>query len=231
MTLELLSQVDLRTRDAVLLQLQWDSELDASRIGVAAKNSVVTLTGFVDSYAAKLAAERAARRVRGVRGVANDVQVQLRLERIDSDIAADAVRALELRSMVPESVQVVVHNGHLTLTGFVRTLFHRAVAEKAVRHVRGMKGIVNRIKVLPVASTTDVRRNISRALHRDAIVDGQGITVTVSDHKVTLTGQVRSWHERESAERAATHAPGITEVDNQISVAWPDAVLTDHQSD
>jgi osmotically-inducible protein OsmY len=230
MTLATLSQADVRTRDAVLLQLQWDSEFDASEIGVAAKNSVVTLTGLVDSYAAKLAAERAAKRVRGVRAVANDIQVRLRLERTDSDIAADASRALELRATVPDGVQVVVHNGHLTLTGFVPTLFHRAVAEKAVRHVRGLKGIINRIKVVPVASATDVRRGIARALHCDATIDGRGIEVTVADHAVTLTGQVKSWHERDSAERAAMHAPGITKVDNRISVAWPDSFVPDAET-
>jgi osmotically-inducible protein OsmY len=220
MTIATLSHADILVRDAVLQQLEWDSQLDASAIGVTAKDHVVTLTGFVDSYAAKLEAERIAKRVRSVRAVANDIQVRLRLERTDADIAADAVRALELRITLPQAVQVVVHNGHVTLTGMVPTLFHRVVAENALRHIRGTKGIANHIKVIPTASAKDVRRTIARALHHDATINGRGIEVTVSGHEVTLRGQVGSWHERESAERAAMHAPGITEVHNQILVAW-----------
>jgi osmotically-inducible protein OsmY len=226
MTTAALTDLDLRMRDAVLRQLEWDSQVDASAIGVTATNGAVTLTGFIDSYAGKLAAERAAKRVRGVRAVANDVQVRLRLDRTDADIAADAARALNLRVTLPESIQVVVHSGHLTLTGTVVTLFQRAVAEKAVRYIKGIKGIVNRIDVMPITSARDVRREIVRALHRDADVDARGIEVTVSGRTVTLTGQVGSWHERESAERAAMHATGITEVDNRINVVWPDALWT-----
>jgi osmotically-inducible protein OsmY len=221
MTIGTLSREDTRTRDAVLLQLEWDSQVDASGIGVTAHNNIVTLTGIVGSYAEKLAAERAAKRVHGVRGVANDVQVRLKLARTDSEIAANAVRALDLRAALPDSIQAVVHNGHLTLTGVVPTLFHRTVAEKAVRHIRGLKATVNRITVTPAAAPRDIRHEIARALHRDATIHGRGIEVTVDDHKVTLRGQVASWHERESAERAAMHATGIAEVDNQIDVAWP----------
>jgi osmotically-inducible protein OsmY len=221
MSIATLTQTDLRIRDAVMAQLEWDAGVDAEAVGVAAKDSVVTLTGFTSSYASKLAAERAARRVRGVRAVANDIQVRLRLERTDADIGADAAKALNLRTTLPDSVQAMVHAGHLTLTGTVPTLFHRALAEKAVRHISGLKGIVNRITVLPTASVTDVRRGIARALHRDATIDSRAIAVTVESTKVTLTGQVRTWQERDSAERAAMHAPGITEVDNRITVAWP----------
>jgi osmotically-inducible protein OsmY len=217
-----LLDADKRTRDAVLQALEWDSQLDASAIGVIANGRVVTLTGFVDSYAAKLAAERTAKRMHGVRAVANDIQVRLRLERTDSEIAADAARALDLRVNLPDTVQAMVHNGHLTLTGTVATLFHRAVAEKAVRHIHGLKGVFNRIKVAPTATARDVRKEIVRALHREAATTGLGINVIAANGKVTLTGNVVSWHEREAAERAAMHAPGITEVDNRIVVAWLD---------
>jgi osmotically-inducible protein OsmY len=220
MTTGTLSRADTRIRDAVLQQLEWDSEVDASAIGVTARENVVTLTGFVDSYAAKLAAERIAKRVAGIRAVANDIQVRLRLERTDAEIAADAARALDLRAPLLKSVQAVVHNGHLTLTGRVSTLFHRAIAEKAVRHIRGLKGAVNHITVAPAVTARDVRKEIARALHRDATTGGRGIEVTVSGGKVILRGEVASWQERESAERAAMHAPGITEVDNQIVVRW-----------
>jgi osmotically-inducible protein OsmY len=221
MTIANLDATDLRVRDAVMAQLEWDSQVDAEAIGVAARDSVVTLTGFTTTYASKLAAERAAKRVRGVRAVANDIQVRLRLDRTDVDIAADAVKALTLHALVPESVQVVVHDGHVTLTGTVATLFHRAIAERAVHYVRGVKSMANRIAVVPAATPIDVRREIARAFHRDATVDSRGITVTVNDNRVILTGKVRTWQERESAERAATHARGITEIDNRITVAWP----------
>lgn len=223
MTTATLIQPDLRLRDAVVHQLDWDSQVDASAIGVASKDGVVTLSGYIDSYAGKLAAERAVKRVRGVRAVANDVQVRLRLDRTDPEIAADALHALNLRVGMPDTVQLVVHNGHVTLTGTVRTLFQSAVAEKAVQHVRGLKGIVNRIEVTPQASAHGVRRQIMRALHLDADLRANAIAATVTGHTVTLTGNARTWHEREAAEYAAMHAPGITRVDNLISVDWADA--------
>jgi len=222
MTTAALTHTDLRLREAALEQLGWDSQLDASGIGVAARDGVVTLTGFIDSYAGKLAAERAIKRVRGVRAVANDLQVTLRLERTDPNIAADIVRALDLYVTLPPTVQAVVHHGHVTLTGVVHTLFQRAVAEKALRYVKGVKGIVNRLVVMPTASARDIRPRIVRALHEDADVYARGLHVVVSGNTATLTGTVRSWHERESAERAAMHASGITHVDNRISVVWPD---------
>ena len=133
-----LTSTDVRTRDDVLRQLAWEPQVDASRIGVAARDGVVTLTGLVDTYAVKLEAERVAKRVHGVRAVANDIDVTLACERTDSDIAADVARALELRSTVPAGVKAAVHRGHVTLTGQVLWLFQKQEAEKAVRHVRGV---------------------------------------------------------------------------------------------
>ena len=132
------------------------------------------------------------------------------------------MRALDVHVTLPSTVQVVVHNGHVVLTGMVHTLFQRVVAEKALRYVKGIKGIVNRLVVVPVTSADDIRPRVVRALSQDADVDPRGLEVTVSEGTVTLTGTVRSWHERESAERAATHAPGITHVDNRISVVLPE---------
>lgn len=222
MTTSTLAPVDLRVRDLVLQQLGWDSMVDASGIGVAARNGVVTLSGAIDSYAGKLAAERAAKRVHGVRAVANDLQVTLRQPRSDTDIATDAVRALETHLILPPTIQVVVHNAHVVLTGTVHTLFQRVVAEKALRYVKGVKNLVNRLVVAPTASAPDIRPRIVRALHQDADIDARGLNVVVSGSTVTLTGTVRSWHERDSAERAAMHAPGITHVENLIAVEWPE---------
>jgi osmotically-inducible protein OsmY len=199
-------------------QLDWDPEVEASAVGVAAKNGTVTLTGFIDTYAGKLAAERAAKRVHGVRAVANDIAVRLRLERTDADIAQDAARALELRSIIPEGVQAVAHNGHVTLTGTVGWLYQKESAEKAVRHIRGVRGVLNHITVAPAAAVRDVRHRIVGALHQNADVDARHITVTASGDTVTLTGTVGTWLQRDSAERAAANAPGIAHVDNRITV-------------
>jgi osmotically-inducible protein OsmY len=213
---------DLRLRELVLQQLEWDSQVEAATIGVAARNGVVTLSGSIDSYAGKLAAERAAKRARGVRAVATTLQVTQPYPRSDTDIANVAARALETHLIVPPTVQVVVRNAHVVLTGTVRSLFQRVVAEKAVRYVKGIKSLVNRVTVMPAPTIDDIRPRIVRALHEDADIDARGLSVVVSGNTVTLTGTVRSWHERESAERAAMHAPGITHVENLIAVEWSD---------
>jgi osmotically-inducible protein OsmY len=218
MTTESLSNTDVRVRDAVMRQLEWDPEVDGSAVGVAARKGTVTLTGYIDTYSGKLAAERAVKRVRGVRAVANDIEVRLKLARLDSDIAADVARALELRSTIPAAVQAAVHNGHVTLTGQVNWLFQKREAEKTVRHVRGVRDVTNYIVVAPQAVERDVRHRIVEALHRNANLDARHITVTVAGGKAILTGTVGSWLQRESAERAAADAPGISQVENRIAV-------------
>jgi osmotically-inducible protein OsmY len=213
-----LTEADVRMRDAVTRQLEWDPEVDASEVGVAAKEGAVTLTGYIDSYAGKLAAERAAKRVHGVRAVANDIEVRLKLDRTDVDIAHDAVRALDVRTSIPESVQAMVHDGHVTLTGKVSWLFQKQDAEMTVRHIRGVRSVKNHITVAPSADARDVRRRIMQALHRDADVDARRIAVTVAGDVATLTGTVGTWLQRESAERAVANAPGISRVENQMIV-------------
>jgi len=213
-----LSESDIRVRDAVQQQLEWDPTVDASAVGITARNGAVTLTGYIDSYRGKLAAERAAKRVRGVRAVANDIDVRLKLARTDAEMAADIVRALELRSTIPETVQAVVHNSHVTLTGTVHWLFQKQDAERVVHHIRGVLGIQNYITLVPLSVTKDVRHRIVEALHRNASVDAQHILVTVTDDTAVLAGTVASWPQREAAEEAAAHAPGIARVDNRIVV-------------
>lgn len=219
MTTASLTGTDVRLRDAIIRQLDWDPEVDDSAVGVAAKDGVVTLTGFIGSYAGKLAAERAVKRIRGVRAVANDVVVRLKVDRTDPDIATDAARALKLRLGIPESVQAVVHTGHVTLTGKVEWLVQKAHAEDAVRHILGVRGVLNHIEVSPKTTHRDVRRRIVQALHRNADVNAQHIYVAVGDDNVViLTGTVGSWSQRDAAERAAGSAPGIWNVDNRIIV-------------
>jgi osmotically-inducible protein OsmY len=216
-----LTDHDVRVRDAVVRQLEWDPEVDAGAIGVSAKGGTVTLTGYIDTYSGKLAAERAAKRVRGVRAVANDIAVRLRLERTDTDIAADVTRALQLHSALPDGVQAAVHSGHVTLTGAVDWPYQKREALKAVRHIRGVHGVMDYITVAPRAAERDVRHRIVAALHRNANIDARHITVTIEGDKAILTGTVGTWLQRESAERAAADAPGIAQVENRMVVDPP----------
>ena len=224
-----LSHTDRLVRDDVAAELGWDSAVDASAIGVAAKDGAVTLTGFIDSYAGKLAAERAAKRVRGVRAVANEIQVRLMLGRTDEDLAAGLSRALRDRTALPDSVQATVHSGHVTLTGQVGSLLQRAIAEFAASDVKGVKAVINRVEVVPRASSFDVHREIARALHRAADIDAGGINVTIDGPVVRLSGTVNSFQEREAAERAASHAANIAFVDNQLAVSTPKSRPHHHQ--
>jgi osmotically-inducible protein OsmY len=213
-----LTDVDVRVRDRVRRQLDWDPEVDASGIGVAAKTGVVTLTGYIDTCAAKLAAERAVKRVRGVKGVANDLEVRLKIGRTDADIARDAVRALELRGTVPETIQVAVHDGHITLTGKAGWVYQARHAERAVRHLKGVRGVFNHIEVADGAAVRDVRHRIVEALHRNADLDARHVAIDVFGDVALLTGSVATWQQRETAEGAAASAPGITRVKNEILV-------------
>lgn len=213
-----LTDVDIKLRNAVVRQLDWDPEVDASAVGITAKGGVVTLTGFIDTYAGKLAAERAAKHVRGVRAVANDIGVRLRMEKNDSEIASEAARALALRDLIPEGVQAVVHQGNVTLTGKVSWNYQKISAEDAVRHVRGVRGVHNYIDIIPRAAERDVRHRIVEALHRNADLDAHHIEITITGAVAMLTGHVETWLQRDAAERATASAPGIAYVDNRIAV-------------
>jgi osmotically-inducible protein OsmY len=213
---------DIRLRKAIVRQLDWDTRVDASAIGAAVKDGIVTLTGFVDSYAGKLAAERIVKHVRGVRAVANDISVRLRVARTDADIARDAAQALELVPTLADRVQATVHNGHVTLTGTVEWLYQTEQAEQVLRHVRGVLGVFNHVTVAPRSGQRDIQRRIVRALHHNADLDARRIRVSLEGDVVTLRGTVDSLMQREVAETAAGSAPGITRVDNQIVVEPPE---------
>jgi osmotically-inducible protein OsmY len=213
-----MSTNDVRVRDAVVRQLYWDPQVDASAVGVAVNDGAVTLTGFIDSCSSKLAAERAAKQVRGVRAVANDLEVRPMLNRIDPDIATDVVRVLRARDSVPEAVQAAVHDGYVSLTGSVQWLFQKSAAEDAVRHVRGVRRVTNYITVTPQPIARDVEERIVKQLRHNADIDAKHIQVSVAGDIATLTGSVADWLQFESAERAAANAPGIREVINRLIV-------------
>ena len=203
-------------------ELRWDADIDASDIAVSVKNGVVTLTGFVRSYTQKWQAERDAKRVAGVSGVANDIEVRIPSvdQKPDPEIARDAVSALQRD--LPYSanqIKVIVDKGWITLEGDVEWNYQRQRAEGAVRRVKGVKGVINSITIKPKATPTDIKRRIEESFRRNAEIDADRITVEAIGGEVILKGTVRSWAEREEAERAAWLAPGVTKVDNRITVS------------
>jgi osmotically-inducible protein OsmY len=155
MSIGTLTEADLRLRAAVAQELDWDPDVDASAIGVAVADGVVTLTGFIDTYAGKLFAERAAKRVQGVRVIANDIAVRRRIERTDADIAADVALALRFRTTQADRIQAAVHNGHVTLTGTVEWLIRKQQAANSVHHVPGVRSVTDHIVVAPTTGQGD----------------------------------------------------------------------------
>ena len=203
-------------------ELRWDPDIDATDIAVAVNNGVVALTGFVRSYPQRTQAERDAKRVAGVVGVANDIEVRLPVidQRPDPDIVRDAVSAL--KSELPyssENIKVIAKDGRLTLEGTVEWNYARERAEKAVKRVRGAKSVTNSITLKPKVAPYEVRRKIQDAFRRSAEIDASRVTVEANGSEVILRGTVKSWAEREEAERAAWAAPGVTKVDNRVTIS------------
>jgi osmotically-inducible protein OsmY len=215
------TMTDAELQKDVISELKWEPSVDAAHIGVAVKNGIVTLTGHVPSYAEKWAAEDAAKRVYGVKAVANEIEVKLpgSSERTDEDIAADCIAALKSNISVPDDkVKVIVSKGWVTLNGEVAWQFQKDAAEHAVRYIQGVKGASNLIKIKPSVSPDALKQKIEDAFRRSAELDARNVQVAVDGGKVTLHGTVRTWAEREEAEREAWAAPGVWSVENFIEV-------------
>ncbi len=212
---------DLQLRQDVIDELEFEPSVNAAHIGVTANRGVVTLTGYVTSYAEKTAAERAARRVRGVRAIAEEIVVRLPSDtkRADDEIAARAVDILKWQVGVPaDRIAVKVENGVVTLSGEVDWQFQKTEADHIVHKLSGVIDVVNEIRVAAAVHAVEVKEKLEKALQRSAEVEAARITVETDGGTVTLKGKVRAWYERDIAERAAWAAPGVTDVQNQIAI-------------
>jgi osmotically-inducible protein OsmY len=200
-------------------ELRFEPSVEEERIGVEVDGSVVTLRGVVPTYAQKWGAERAAERVSGVKGIGNDLAVNVRSKRSDGDIARAAVYLLEWHCQVPpDRVRVHVEDGWITLGGELDHEFERRAAEGAVANLRGIKGVFNRISVASPMRAEDIKTEIEDTFKRDAVVDARYVTIEASGSAVVLRGKVASWHERREAEEIAWKAPGVKSVSNYIDV-------------
>jgi osmotically-inducible protein OsmY len=210
---------DMSLRQDVIDELDFDPSIDSANIGVAVSNGVVTLTGHVDSYSEKIAAEKAVQRVKGVRAVAQEIVVRHASDKktADDQIAERALSIIAWNARIPgDAVKVKVAQGWVTLSGNVHWYYQSAAAEAAVRHLSGVVGVTNLIEVKPLAQPQDVRAKILEALKRNAEVEADSIRVLVQGDRVTLEGKVKAWYERGVAERAAWSAPGVAAVEDNL---------------
>jgi osmotically-inducible protein OsmY len=214
-------KTDSQLQKDVMDELQWEPRVDHANIGVAAKDGVITLSGYVSSYAAKIAAEKATRRVKGVRGLAEEIDVRFPSDPKTSDpeIAKRIADMFDWSVTIPRGkIAVKVEHGWVTLSGDVDYHFHRESAKELAGRINGVKGVTNLIAVKKAPSTADVRERIVAAFKRSADLDASTITVVTDGDTVRLGGKVHAWYERQIAERAAWAAPGVNKIEDNIMV-------------
>lgn len=215
-------KIDSELKRDVENELKWEPSVNEAHIGVTVKEGIVTLTGHVPNYAEKYGAVKAAKRVFGVKAVADEVDVKIAsgAKRNDEEIANACVSALKHNALVPdEKIKVIVNSGRVTLEGEVEWHFQEEAALNSVRYLTGVLGVTNSIKIKTRVSPIDVKDKIKAAFHRSAEIDARKIDIESHDGKVILKGSVRSWAERDEAQEAAWSAPGVTAVENNILVA------------
>ena len=214
---------DFTLRSDVIDELEYEPSIEAANIGIAENDGIVTLSGHVGSYAEKQAALTAVRRVIGVQAIADEIEVRYSSSKKTSDdqIAKRAVDILRWDNLLPsDAIQVLVHNGWVTLSGKVKWHYQRKTAEDDVRKLSGVIGVINKIEIMPVAQTSNIKQKIEDALKRHAEVEAKAIKVTVRDgNKVVLEGKVDNWDERYAVENAAWSAPGVVAVEDNLKIA------------
>lgn len=213
---------DLTLRENVLSELEFEPSVNAAHIGVAVEKGVVTLSGHVGSYAEKLAAERVVQRVKGVRAIAQEIEVRLPSDKKtnDDEIAQRALSVISWDTTIPDQrLKIKVQDGWITLSGEVEWYFQRQGAEAAVRKLSGVAGVINLIAVKPRIEAKDVKHRIENALLRNAELEAEQIHVEVSGGRVKLEGKVKAWHERDVAKRAAWAVPGVTAVEDHLAIS------------
>ena len=216
---------DLQIQKDVIEELRWEPFLNSSEIGVAVKKGIVTLSGQVDSYSKKLIAEKAAKKVAGVKAIAEDIQVGISpvSRKSDTEIADAVLNALKWHSAVQEEkIKIKVENGMVRLEGEVEWEYQRTSTKTAIENLVGVRGVINLITVKPKITPSEIQQKISSAFHRSATVDSGKITVEVMGNRVILRGQVRSFAEKEDAESAAWNAPGVTSVESNLEIEVPE---------
>jgi len=214
-------RTDQEIQQDVMAEIKWEPLLNSAEIGVAVKSGVVTLSGMVDTYTKKLLAEKAVKRVAGVKAVAQDLEVTIARsgQKNDTEIAEAALTALKWHSSILEqNIKLKVDNGWVTLEGEVEWEFLKESATDAVENIAGVRGVTNIIKIKPMVDPVDIKKKIRNAFHRSASVDSENITIETVDNKVILKGKVRSWAEKKEAERAAWLAPGVNAIDNRLVI-------------
>ena len=212
---------DTEIKKSVEAELQWDPSIKATDIALSVKSGVVTLAGFVPNYTQKFQAEADVKRVTGVVGVANDIEVRIPAvdKKPDPEIARDAVMALKIQvPTIAENIKVIVRDGWITLEGTLEWQYQRERSESVVRRLQGVSGVINSIKVKPKASPIEIKHKIEEAFKRSAEIDAASIIVEANEGEVVLKGSVHTWFERQEAERAAWSAPGVKKVDDRISI-------------
>lgn len=216
---------DLQIQKDVIEEIRWEPFLNSSEIGVAVKNGIVTLSGQVDSYSKKIIAEKAAKRVSGVRAVAEDIQVGVLpgLRKTDTEIAEAVLNALRWNSAVrDEKIKIKVEDGNVKLEGEVEWEYQRSSIRSAIENLAGVRSIVNLVTVKPKTTPTEIQQKIEAAFQRSATVDAGKITAEVIGSKVILRGEVRSFAEKEDAELAAWNAPGVTSIESKLEIETPE---------
>ncbi len=212
---------DKTLRQDIIDELDFEPSIDAAHIGVAVDNGVVTLTGHVSTYAEKMKIESVVMRVKGVKGIAEEIEVRIAgaNRTADDEIAKRALNMLKWTNAIPaDAVKVKVQDGWVTLSGSLEWQYQKRAASESVENLSGVTGVSNKIEIKPRATVSDVKRRIEEALKRDAELDASSIRVNVQDSKVTLEGKVNAWSDRQIAERAAWSAPGVAFVDDRITV-------------